>query len=77
MRSSLENGSELSEPDDLYTICPLLWLFPQLQPELKCSSCLKKGELTEGAGEPPAEAECACESSSSLCPGSLVLMVQA
>lgn len=50
MRSSLEIGSELSEPDDLYTICPLLQLFLQLQPELKCSSCLNKGELTKGLG---------------------------
>lgn len=56
-------------------ICPLLWLLPQLQPELKCSSCLNKGELSEGVGEPPAEAVCAWGSSSG--PGCLVFMVQA
>lgn len=77
MRSSLENGSELSEPDDLYTICPLLWLFPQLQPELKCSSCLNKGELTEGAGEPPADAVRAWEPCWSFCPKPLEFLVQA
>lgn len=59
MRSSLENGPELSKPHDLYSICPLLWLFPQLHPELKCSCCLSKGGLTKGAGEAPADAVCA------------------